>query len=83
MQNSAGDIYSVSMTRCIDDDVNKTLELKRAKDAAESANKAKSSFLFNMSHDIRTPLNAIMGVFRNGDAAYGRQCQAERLPQKD
>lgn len=61
MQNSAGDIYSVSMTRCIDDDVNKTLELKRAKDAAESANKAKSSFLFNMSHDIRTPLNAIMG----------------------
>ena len=27
---------------------------------AECANKAKSSFLFNMSHDIRTPMNAIM-----------------------
>ena len=36
-------------------------ELRKAKEAAESASRAKTSFLFNMSHDIRTPMNAIMG----------------------
>ena len=36
-------------------------DLERAKTAAEAANVAKSTFLFNMSHDIRTPINAIKG----------------------
>ena len=60
-QNEAGEIYSISMTRCIDDEIRATLELEQARDAAEAANRAKSTFLFNMSHDIRTPMNAIMG----------------------
>ena len=32
-----------------------------AKDRAEESNQAKTTFLFNMSHDIRTPMNAIIG----------------------
>lgn len=36
-------------------------ELMAAKEAANAASKAKSTFLFNMSHDIRTPMNAILG----------------------
>ncbi len=61
MENGAGEVCAIVMVRCVDEDIRMTEDLRRAKEAAESASKAKSTFLFNMSHDIRTPMNAIMG----------------------
>ena len=51
--------------RSIDEEKKREFEiqerLRAARDEANAANKAKSAFLINMSHDIRTPMNVIMG----------------------
>ncbi len=50
--------------------------LEDALDRAESANQAKTAFLFNMSHDIRTPMNAVIGL---SDLAQRNENDPEKL----
>ena len=51
------------------------VELQRAMEAAEAANRVKSDFLANMSHELRTPLNAIIGYSQvlHEDAVHAGQ----------
>ena len=56
-----GVIIDVSLRKQKRMELEQQQALADAADAADAANQAKSTFLFNMSHDIRTPMNAILG----------------------
>lgn len=52
-----------------------SMELRREKMIADTANRAKSDFLANMSHEIRTPINAVIGM----NEMILRECQDESI----
>lgn len=56
-----GDIVALFIDKDMTEQAKNQSLLKSALKQAESANMARNTFLFNMSHDIRTPLNAIIG----------------------
>jgi signal transduction histidine kinase/CheY-like chemotaxis protein len=58
--DAAGEIQGIVLD--LTDVKSVALETLKAKEAAESANRAKSEFLANMSHEIRTPLNGVLGM---------------------
>ncbi len=72
--------------RSIDDELQEERErqaiLEDALSRANQANRAKSTFLSNMSHDIRTPMNAIIGFTTLALSHIGRQEQVEAYLKK-
>ncbi len=73
-----GDNEVYAVARDVTDIKKAEQQLKRAKDEAEAANRAKSRFLATMSHELRTPLNSVIGF-----TSVLLKNRSQRLPAKE
>lgn len=86
-KNITRDIRAQNELRCHRDNLQqlveeRTCDLLSAKEAAEAANLAKSEFLSNISHELRTPMHAILSFTRLGlGKLASRNCEPARLVQ--
>ena len=71
--------YVVCLTEDITEERERALALQRALDEAESANRAKTEFLAVMSHEIRSPLNGVLGMAQAIDMGELSAEQRQRL----